>query len=75
MTQSRGSHSSTDDSDTLSYQEGDMTINHMFSGTASYESKRQYKMVAEEVLVVILKCRQAIKWLNIDNLLWSRWLS
>ena len=36
----------------------------MFSGSASYESMRQYKMVAREVLAAIPKGRHDIKWSN-----------
>ena len=50
----------------MSFQPDKRIINHMFGGSASYESKRQYKMVDREVLAFIPKGHHAIKWSNIE---------
>jgi hypothetical protein len=63
--QSRDSGSS-DDSDLMPFQGDERMVEHMFGGSASYESKRQYKTVAREVLATIPQSRQAVKWSNVE---------
>jgi hypothetical protein len=48
------------------FQNGERMIEHMFGGSASYESKRQYKTVAREVLSSVPSPRQAVKWSDVE---------
>ena len=68
MAHNRDANSSSNEDDTnlMSFQLDERTVDHMSGGSTSYESKWQYKTVAQEVLVVIPKGRQAINWSNIE---------
>ena len=41
------------------------TIAHLFGGSASYESNRQYKSVTREVLATVPVARPAVKWSDV----------
>ena len=64
-------HDSNDDLEAASdsspeeFQEGERTIAHLFGGSASYRSNRQYKSVAREVLAAAPVTRPAVKWSDV----------
>lgn len=39
-------------------------MDHMFEGSASYESKRQYNVIERQLLAIIPIPKKAVKWSN-----------